>query len=207
MTVETVIFDFDGTIADSLHLFVEIAADLFNIDDNVGTDLLEELRGMRRNEVLDRLDISRLQALWSYRTGKRRFAERIDEVYPFEGMPELLDSLHGTYTVGIVTDNDVDTVESFISQHDLPSFSFIRSNSIFESKAWALKRLEGERDIDLSETVYVGDQITDVEAAHEANCAVVAVDWGYNTASLLESGSPHRVVSSPNGLLGVIQSL
>ena len=202
-----VIFDFDGTIADSFHVFIDVARELFDIDEALTDEFVEELRGLRRDEVMERLDITRLQALWSYRKGRRLFTERIDEVNVFEGMADVLDVLHDSYTLGVLTDNDKDVVESFFDDHELALFDFVMESSVFQSKTWSLQEVIRREGIDAERVVYVGDQITDIESAHRAGCEAIGVDWGYNTGALLKSADPERLVSSPDELPSVIQSL
>ena len=202
-----VIFDFDETIADSFHVFIEVAKELFDIDEALTDEFLDELRGLRRDEVMERLDITRLQALWSYRKGRRLFAERTDEVSVFDGMPEALDVLQDSYTLGVLTDNDKDVVESFFDDHDLALFDFVMESSVFQSKTWSLQEVIRREGIDAERVIYVGDQITDIESAHRAGCEAIGVDWGYNTGALLRSADPERLASSPEELSSMIQSL
>ncbi len=202
-----VIFDFDGTIADSFHVFIDVAKELFDIDEALTDEFLEELRGLRRDEVMERLDITRLQALWSYREGRRMFTDRMDEVNVFEGMPDVLDALQHSYTLGVLTDNDEDVVKDFLASHDLPDFAFVMESSVFQSKTWSLQEVLRREGVEAEQIVYVGDQITDIESAHRAGCEAIGVDWGYNTGTLLESADPERLVSSPEELSSMIQSL
>lgn len=202
-----VIFDFDGTIADSFHVFIDVAKELFDIDEALTDEFLEELRGLRRDEVMERLDITRLQALWSYREGRRMFTDRMDEVNVFEGMPDVLDALQHSYTLGVLTDNDEDVVKDFLASHDLPDFAFVMESSVFQSKTWSLQEVIRREGVEAEQIVYVGDQITDIESAHRAGCEAIGVDWGYNTGTLLESADPERLVSSPEELSSMIQSL
>lgn len=202
-----VIFDFDGTIADSFHVFIDVAKELFDIDEALTDEFLEELRGLRRDEVMERLDITRLQALWSYREGRRMFTDRMDEVNVFEGMPDVLDALQHSYTLGVLTDNDEDVVKDFLASHDLPDFAFVMESSVFQSKTWSLQEVIRREGVEAEQIVYVGDQITDIESAHRAGCEAIGVDWGYNTGTLLESADPERLASSPEELSSMIQSL
>lgn len=202
-----VIFDFDGTIADSFHVFIDVAKELFDIDEALTDEFLEELRGLRRDEVMERLDITRLQALWSYREGRRMFTDRMDEVNVFEGMPDVLDALQHSYTLGVLTDNDEDVVKDFLASHDLPDFAFVMESSVFQSKTWSLQEVLRREGVEAEQIVYVGDQITDIESAHRAGCEAIGVDWGYNTGTLLESADPERLASSPEELSSMIQSL
>lgn len=206
-TVTHVIFDFDGTIADSFHVFIDVATELFDVDQALTDDFIEELRGLRRDEVMRRLDITRLQALWSYRKGRRMFKDRIEEVDVFEGVQGLLDVLQESYTLGVLTDNDESVVKEFLRDHELTMFEFVMESSVFRSKTWSLRQVIEDEGVKADQVVYVGDQITDVESAHRAGCEAIAVDWGYNTGALLKSADPERLASSPEEVASMIQSL
>lgn len=209
MTVRAVIFDFDGTIADSFDVLLEVIADLFEVEDGLDEERIESFRNMTTEEVLEELDISKFKALLYYRQGKRAFAERLDEVTLFEGMRDVLHELDASYTLGVLTNNDASTASSFLERSGVADvFDFVEDSGLLESKARALRRLVDEHaDGEGKRVVYVGDQVSDVKAAHEAGCEALSVSWGYNSPSFLAENNPDRLVDTPDEIVSVVQSL
>lgn len=208
MTIETVIFDFDGTIADSLRVVLSVAEDVFDVDRAFDDSFVHELRGMSQSEILEALDISMFQALLHWKEGKEEFADRVEGIDVFDGVKDALHDLDDQYDLGILTNNDEMTVRRFIDHHDLPSFQFIEDSFILSSKANELDRLVTDVcDGDVSEVVYVGDQVSDVEAAYEVGCAAIAVTWGYNSDDYLEEVAADQIIAHPSELVSAVQSL
>lgn len=205
---KAVIFDFDGTLADTFDLFLSIARELFDVEQELTDSFVEELRGMERDEILNALDISKFQALWYYRKGRSMFADRLDEARLFEGVRDALDVLASEYQLGIVTNNEVELVETFLDDAGIRVFDFVSHSMWLESKSRALSRAVDDRcRCAPDEVVYVGDQSSDIDAAHDAGCKMIAVTWGYHKRSYLEQGDADRLVDSPEGLLDAVQSL
>lgn len=207
MTVTTVIFDFDGTLANSLPVLLDVAREVFDIDREFDDGFIRELREMSQSEILTALNISKFQALLHWEEGKERFADRIHEITLFDGVEDALESLESSYELGILTNNDAGIVQSFLDHHGLDMFSFVEDNHIFESKARRLSSIIDELDVAPASVVYVGDQVSDIEAAHQAGCEAVAVAWGYNTANTLEDAYAEKLIAEPADLLRVVQSL
>ncbi|WP_159333839.1 HAD hydrolase-like protein, partial [Klebsiella pneumoniae] len=66
--------------------------------------------------------------------------------------------------------------------------------SIF-GKAKRIKRVLNILDVSKNQAIYVGDQTTDGEAAHEAGIDFAAVGWGYTSAEKLKTIQPKVVLT------------
>ena len=53
------------------------------------------------------------------------------------------------------------------------------------------------------ETVYVGDETRDVQAARFALIKVVSVTWGFNTKEILRKQRPYYLIDEPKQLLNL----
>jgi len=201
------IFDFDGTIADTM----EHALGVFN-------DLAGEY-GLRRLEVADVHDakhmslreLVRFIGIPAWRVpalltkGKRMLNMRMNRIAPIEGMPEVLHALAGRVPqLGIVTSNSSDNVNKFLSAHGLDCFQFVCSASTLMGKAKYLKKIIRDHHCDHEELLYVGDEIRDIEAAHQARLPVAAVTWGFNSANVLEAALPDYLLTHPRQLLDIV---
>ncbi len=201
-TYSTIIFDFDGTIADSIHLMIDIfnsMAHRFHADP-VGIEQIEYLRGLTIKELIHELKIPILLIPEFLFIGKRMMKKRIDELKPVVGISHLIEKLSKKYTLGILTSNDAETVEEFLLQHDLNHFKWIHSETSIFGKDKALrKRLKSEHLVH-KEVLYIGDEIRDVESCKKVGIDVASVAWGLNSHTLLESASPTYIVDDPSEL-------
>ncbi len=58
---------------------------------------------------------------------------------------------------------------------------------------------------DIENTVYIGDSEVDVDTAKNANLPCIAVTWGFRDKEVLESLNPEYIVDSPGDILRIIE--
>ena len=49
-------------------------------------------------------------------------------------------------------------------------------------------------------TLCIGDEVRDIEAAHEAGCACGAVGWGFATPAILDASGPDHLYAEPQDI-------
>ncbi len=207
--ITTAIFDFDGTIIDSSSAVLEVMRKL-SVRYRLPVLSAEDLAEIRTRPLSDRLailGIPRWKVPFIARTALRHFSNLMDSFPLYEGMEELLDELSRTgVTLYILSSNSKKNIRRCLKRHGISSFSAIRTASGLFSKARHLKRMMNRFDIDSRNAVYIGDELRDITAAHEAGLPAIAVSWGYDTRELLVQGDPERIVDSVDDLKTVIQS-
>ena len=77
-------------------------------------------------------------------------------------------------------------------------------NATVFGKAAKFKRIMGKAGIAPSETVAVGDETRDLEAARAAGIRGLAVEWGYAEAALLRAAAPGRTASLVSDLTDIL---
>ena len=61
-----------------------------------------------------------------------------------------------------------------------------------------------KQGVEKNETLCIGDEVRDVQAAKKADVRIVSVSWGFNSPELLEQAGAERIVSTPEELLEAI---
>jgi phosphoglycolate phosphatase len=203
---ELLLFDFDGTVADTRSVAHRILNDMskeFGFRELPEVQL-EAARNMSTREFIAHLGISSWRVPLIAKRGLQLLHERIEQIKPIAGMPEVIASLHGRgHRIGILTSNSEANVASFLSRHDLPYFHFVKTSSKLFGKAREMKRILKAEKVLPSGVLYIGDETRDIDAAKETGLRIAAVTWGYNSAEALASMEPHHMVSSPEELLGI----
>ncbi|MEK7212264.1 MAG: HAD-IA family hydrolase [Patescibacteria group bacterium] len=209
----TILYDFDGTIADDLQEIVKIWNQLARERNYKGSKEISEgginaLRSMDAKAAMKALGVP-LAHLPSWVAAVRsRLAERIALVKPFVGLVEVLKELKTRqHKQGIVTSNSEDNVREFLCRNDLDIFDLIHSGSSVFGKGRVIKKLLAREGLDKRETVYVGDEIRDVEAACASGIKSIAVTWGANSREILVRARPDSIIDKPEELLGVIEKI
>jgi len=203
-TPDLFLFDFDGTVADTLDIshgiLNELAAE-FGFR-TLSRGELPHVRTLGTRDFIRHLGISTWKIPKISRRGLRLLQDRISEVRPIAGMPEVLQILHSRgHRIGVLTSNSETNVLAFIAGNRLPYFHFVRSSSKLFGKSREMRRIAKAQKTDPSRVLYVGDETRDIEAAREAGLRVAAVSWGYNAAETLASLSPDHLLHSPGELL------
>lgn len=202
------IFDFDGTVADSFEPTLGI---LNGLADEFGyrpaeSDEIQQLRGLPYREIGERLGVSLVKIPFIAARVRRELAGHMTKIRTFDGLPEVLEELRGHgLSLGILTSNSRGNVEKFLAANEIDSFDFISTSIHVWGKRRALQKLLRRRGLSAGETAYVGDETRDIEATRALKLRAIAVSWGYTVPELLSAHHPDHLIDHPAQLLDVIR--
>lgn len=204
------LFDFDGTLADSLGVIVAITNDLAPVFGYVPTDLdqLEDLKGLNTRQLIRRSELSVFKIPALLRRLRRELQASSATIPVFPGIPELLEGLKARHTLAIATSNQPANVQSFLAAHHLEDYfvDIVGGGTLF-GKGRLIRRLMKRQGWQPSEMIYVGDEVRDVEAARFAGIRVAAVTWGFNQPDLLATAKPDWLIDEPTDLFAIAHTL
>jgi phosphoglycolate phosphatase len=202
----TIIFDFDGTIADSYNYVIGFLRREAGRRHTVTAHEKVELRGYSMVRMARALGMPLWRMPFLFLKGRREMAKHIDDVTLFTGIPEIIRELHEAgFQIFIVSANSEANIDHFMLQHNLRSYiSAIYGGAGIVGKAPLLRRLLVTHNLRADECWYVGDEARDVRTARRVGMYSVAVTWGYNNASLLHKQHPTAVVFKPDEILQVV---
>jgi phosphoglycolate phosphatase len=206
MTKPILIFDFDGTIADSFHFILHLSnklADEYGFR-KIRDEDVEHLKEMTMWEVIDFLKVPFIKIPMILAKAKNDLFHDIADVDPVPGLDEMIRELRVRgYFMGILTSNSAQNVEKFLKNHHLDMFDFIKASPQIWGKEHCLKGLIHSLNLVQERIVYIGDEVRDVEAAHRAGVKSVAVTWGYNGTKVLSKFRPDFLIHAPQDLLKI----
>ncbi len=201
------VFDFDGTIADSLAAVTKIGNrlapefGLAPIKDNE----VEKLRGKSSREIFKTLNISIYKVPFILKKVRKEFSGEIENLKPIDGISKALFALKKRGIIlAILTSNSQENVQKFLKKNKLAIFDFIYSGSSIFGKDKVIKKMILEKQLDLTRTIYIGDETRDIEACKKCHLRVAAVSWGINNYKILESHKPDWLIDHPSQLLDII---
>jgi len=202
MKYELFIFDFDGTLADSYPWFsrnLNQAAEKFKFR-KVRHDEQASLRKLHARQILKFLKISRWKLPRIINYMRKSMSRDIDGIELFEGVRELLWFLSDAgIKTGIVSSNNLSNVNSVLGGcADLIHFKEC-GTSLF-GKPRKIKVLLRNSGVSAQRTLYLGDELRDIEAARETGLDICSVTWGYNKRDALVALQPTYTVDSFNDL-------
>jgi len=209
MTAQVVLFDFDGTIADTYNAIVKITNQL---SPKFGYKVLDQeelllLKNLSSREIIKLSEISIFKIPFLVRKVRTELSKEIANLSPIADIiPVLWELKKQGYTLGIVTSNIIENVEIFLQKNQLNSvFSYIHpTNSIF-SKHRIINQIIKNNRFEQESVIYVGDETRDIRSARRSNIGIVSVSWGFNSAEILQEYKPDYLVSKPSELLLAIE--
>lgn len=195
------IFDFDGTIADTHRYLVDISnrlAQEFNYN-KINLNELDDLKNKSSQEIIHYLKIPVMKIPAIIAKGKKEFHKGIADIRPFYGIKDILLRIKETgTTIGILSSNSLENINKFLQNHDMEFFDFIHATPKLWSKNTSLKKLIKSNGFSIDQILYVGDEIRDISAAKKVGIKVAAVGWGYNSAKALRKYNPDYVLQTPD---------
>jgi phosphoglycolate phosphatase-like HAD superfamily hydrolase len=206
--MKTIILDFDGTIADTFKLSIEIAHKLTGHESLINSIEVNKLKRDSIVEVVKKLEIPKYQLPLLIFRGRRQMTKRLSEVKPFTGMDDVLRDLHKKgYRVFILSTNSNKNISGFLKSHGLNGYVRRIYGSVgLLSKSRALRKVMKQNKLNPEDVIYVGDEVRDIEAAKSLNVAAIAVSWGFNDVDRLGQELPMALVQSRPDLFKALEA-
>lgn len=200
--MKTLIFDFDGTIANSFETLLTIFEDITKRPEKLTVKEINTLRGQPLKQIIKQLKIKRWQIPRLVIKAKRSLALKMISISPFPDIPEALKQLHGNGSqMFILSTNSTQSISGFLKKNGLDGyFTRIYGDIGLRSKSSALKKLMKKESLDPKKCIYVGDEVRDIEAAKKAGIGSVGVTWGFNDKKAIVNAQPDFVADSPKNL-------
>lgn len=204
-----VIFDFDGTLADTFPLIVDVAYKLSPQTKRRSIAEIERLRQMPLLNSFLHLGIPLVGMPRLIRNTRKKLAASIGQVPPFAGVPEMFKSLHAAgHKLFILSSNYPENIRSFLKYNKLEHYiTDVRGVSWGNTpiKSLALRRLADKYNLEPSESYHVGNEGLDMRAARWAGMRGIGVTWsGYDRARLARS-KPFATIATPAELPKLLQ--
>ena len=214
MKYDTIIFDLDGTLLNTLEDLRDSLNDIL-IKNGFEARSLEDVRRFVGNGVknLVRLSIpeycSEEELTLILEAFKEHYKNNMqNKTRPYNGIMELLLDLHRYgYKLAIVS-NKFDTAVKSLSNTYFGSLisvaigetAQIRRKPAPDSIYTAVKELGSE----LSKAILVGDSETDVKTAKNAGIPCIGVTWGFRCREVLRAEGADFLIDTPRELLTLI---
>lgn len=200
---KALIFDFDGTIADSMKLEKTALVKTINKYGifNVTIENIEDYFGPTELGILEKILVNEdKKEYWSY------FLEEYQRMQPellttFNGIEPLINSLKDKFSIFLVTGRSKETLDISLSYLNIAS-AFIKTytgSDLGINKDINIKKLLDEYNYDISDVLYIGDSLADINTIHKIKGDIISVGYRYankEDIKKLEEINPNNVVST-----------
>jgi phosphoglycolate phosphatase len=196
---QLVIFDFDGTLADSFSWFLRVindVADTYKFR-RIKVQELPKLRSYDARRMLEHAGIPRWKMPLIQRHVRKRMTREIANIALFPGIGALLQRLHAQSVIlAIVTSNSFINVREVLGRQNASLIQHYACDAPILGKRVKLRRVLHDSGVLSSEAIFIGDEIRDLHAARAEEIAFGAVSWGVNSPESLSRHFPEEIFSS-----------
>lgn len=207
--LKVIIFDFDGTLADTIDTLLSITNRLsvkFGFKSTTKEEVAQ-LSNLTSWQILRYSGISIFKFPLLIKKLKAELRNEIPNIQLFAGIKEVLLALKSQgFILGIITSNSRENVLVSMKNNGLEGvFDFIDSATTFGKHKIIYRWLRRE-NFNPEQVVYVGDEVRDIEAAKRTGIKVIAVSWGFNSQSVLAAHYPDFLIERPQELIELIDN-
>lgn len=218
--IRAVIFDFDGTIADTVPAIregVNATMRLYGYPEHSEAEILsfinhgarELIRQAMPEEVRgDAEAVSRVLADYD-----RLYGEVYDHTRTaYDGIPELLDTLHRAgYAIGVLSNKQDAFVKKLASQVLLPG-SYDSAHGVAPGQPtkpdpFLSHLVASELGVDPTACAMVGDSDVDILTARNAGMTHIGVSWGFRSEEFLRAHGATRIAHTPAEVADILETL
>ncbi len=188
-----VIYDFDGTLADTRDIAYQVYLELAKKHD-IKIVSKEKLSQIMELPVIERLKYFNvpIKKMPKYaREAIKRIGDYIDSASIYPGVKEVIKELNKQQIpMYIVSSNSKKNIKRFLTNNELNYFEGIYGKASLFGKDRIISRLVKKLKLDKERVFYVGDEVRDIEASKKAEVPIISITWGYDSESILKNADP-----------------
>lgn len=218
--IQAVIFDFDGTVADTISALregINLTMEQYGYPTHTDGDILRFInhgarelvrRAMPAHLQGDEALLDRVLADYNIHYGK--VYHHTDHAY--DGIPELVDALHREgFRIGVLSNKQDGILRKLVEQVLIPG-SYDAAQGVIPGKPtkphpYLAEKIAAELSVPPSACVMVGDSDVDFRTAQNAGMLHVGVTWGFRDAEFLKANGAKHLAHSPGELGEIIRQL
>ncbi len=213
MKYQTVIFDLDGTLLNTLtDLHASVNAAL--CARSFPTRTIEEVRNFIGNGVATLMkrsapaNVSAFEAEELLAVFRKHYLQHMyDHTAPYDGILPLLKNLHRKGIQTAIVSNKLDEATKEMNHRFFEEYNHIAIGAPPDKKKpnpYSVHQAMKLLGADKSRTVYVGDSDVDEETARNAGIACIGVSWGYRGRKFLEALPLAAIADTPEELFSLL---
>jgi phosphoglycolate phosphatase len=195
MKYRLAIFDFDGTLADSFPFFVQVFNQLAEQHRFKGIDpeLAPAFRRYNARQMMRQVGMPAWKLPLVAKSFISLMSQNASSISLFSGIDDMLLHLANKgVTLAVVSSNSYENVSRILGSANTKLISRFECGMSIFGKPDRIKKVLKKTGIPRDEVIFIGDQVTDLEAARKENIAFGAVSWGYGTIESLREHFPEE---------------
>ncbi len=203
------VFDFDGTLIDSNYLIdrtIRATAETI-LNTTIDQSVVDDVWGKVLTEQMATLDPNRVEELCNFYSKFYR-EHREEHTTIFEGIIEMLDTLHKTCQMGIVTNKGTGGLEHGLDKFNMKNYFEIalsKSDVVMKKPhPEGLHKVMEHFGAKKEEVLFIGDSIHDIECGKNAGVDTILVAWTVMNIDELKKEGPTYIVETPSEIIDIV---
>lgn len=205
--MKTLLFDFDGTLADSYDIVIRCANLLSKKYGYPRITNPEALRDRTlKQAVKEDLHIRRYMLPFFARSMQSCLRQHSAEIKLYPKLLPVLQQLSKQFHLAILSSNRKKIIQDTLVKEQVTLFTNISSDSSLFGKDKAIKKFIRKHWLHTDDVIYIGDELRDIEACKKIWVKIIAVSWGFNNKEALQKYNPDYLVDTPQELLEITKT-
>ncbi|TXC90801.1 HAD-IA family hydrolase [Metabacillus litoralis] len=204
-----VVFDFDGTLADTSEAFMYAwnkLADKYRYK-KIKLEQIETIKKLNMKERSVLLNFPLYKIPFVMPELIKLYKDSVVDITLFPGVKSLLEKLNKTgYKIAIISSNSEGNIKNALKRNHADHLitDVISAKRIF-GKDKTIDQFLKIKKLQASEMIYIGDEIRDIIACKKSNVKIVWVEWGYDGLDVVKSAEPDYMVKKPDEILEIVK--
>lgn len=205
-----IVFDFDGTIADSAQVALEVYNEMAE-EYKFKQLTMEKYKNLSNLTLKDRFKEIGVPyykpwlILELIKKARKEYGKLIDSINLFDGIYAVLQELNKRgYVLSIISTNSRDNIKSFIKDKKLDFIGEVYSSTGLYGKSEVLKAYLKKNSIKKNEILYVADELRDLKICKKLDIDILSVTWGFDSRDLLSKYEPTYMIHEVEDILKVL---
>ena len=195
-----VIFDFDGTLANSKAIAFQVInrlADLHGFP-KFTPEKAMSMQGQEKT-LLSQFPLIANDFYTLYK-------ESLKDIPLFDGIQEMLKKLRDKgMQIAVISSNEESNIRQYFQVQGIDFITEVYTSSDLYGKDTMINTFCEKHSLSKNEVIYVGDEVRDIRACHKSGVDVIWVNWGYDTAVQAVPEKPTYTAKEPTELLALVE--
>ncbi len=196
------IFDYDGTLVDSLDYNLTVVARVCRQIDHFRFPTaqdVENLENVSFEDIAKEIDLPENKISQLTRGVGDALKRDPGDLQPFAGIVKLVHALHAAGAhLAIITTNFIDAILPFLTKTNMAHcFNDILDNDMPGAKADKIKGLARRLKIADAHVFMIGDAASDIRQGQTAGVHTIGVTWGYQSRAKIVTAAPDAIADHP----------
>lgn len=204
-----VIFDFDGTIADTMEAGLKVLREFSDegFIPSFTNDDIQRWKKMSPRDIIKEVKIPWWKITILVLLSRKRLKKHLDNVKLFEGIHDQIKRISKQFPCVVISSNSKSSVDYMLNKFEITEFKETKGGGSLFGKYKKINKILKKYNVQSKDAILITDEARDIDSAHISEVHSIAVTWGYQDKSVLKKHKPTMIASKTNELVSAVNSI